>query len=98
MTLDLNSKKFIESKEKLSHTPLSCYTQETSETTHDRVTRKASNSSSSGSSKNSTTFRSQNRGTTFINLKESENSQNTKAEPVVVVVRSLWRDASQDER
>ena len=98
MTLPLNFKKSVESNETFSPTPISYHTQDSTESTHDRITRKTSSSSSSGSSKCSTTFKCQNRGTTFINLKESENGQSANAESLVVVVRSLWRDASQEER
>ena len=85
--------------EKVSPTALTYHTKDSSEQGHDRITRKASSSSSSGSSsKSSHTFKGQNKSITFSNLKDSENSHSGNEETMLVVVRSLWRDASQDER
>ena len=60
--------------------------------------RKASSSSSSGSIKNSHMVKRENGSSTFTGMKETENCHGMNGEMVVVVVRSLWRDVSQDER
>ena len=78
--------------------PTSFHPQDAPEHNNDRISRKASTSSSSGSSKGSTGLKGQGRGITFNSLKDSENGSNSSSESVIVVVRSLWRDASQEER
>ena len=96
LTLSTNSKTSPDCNDQSS--PTSFYNQDPSEHNNDRILRKASTSSSSGSSKGSTALKSQGRGITFNSLKDSENGPNPNGESVIVVVRSLWRDASQEER
>ena len=98
LSLALSSTKSNEVNDKSSPTSQSFYNKDTFDQGNDRVMRKTSTSSSSGSSKSSQTFKGQNRGITFSNLKDSEQSHPKNDETVVVVVRSLWRDVSQDER
>ena len=94
----LSSTKSNDVNDKSSPTSQSFYNKDSFDQGNDRITRKTSTSSSSGSSKSSQTFKGQNRGITFSNLKDSEQPHPRDDETVVVVVRSLWRDVSQDER
>ena len=96
LTLNSNTKSSSEYKDQSS--PTSFHNQDVPEHNNDRILRKASTSSSSGSSKGSTGLKGQGRGITFNSLKDSENTFNSTNESVVVVVRSLWRDASEEER
>ena len=96
LTLTSNTKSSSEYKDQSS--PTSFHNQDVPEHNNDRILRKASTSSSSGSSKGSTGLKGQGRGITFNSLKDSENTFNATNESVVVVVRSLWRDASEEER
>ena len=96
LTLTSNTKSSSEYKDQSS--PTSFHNQDVPEHNNDRILRKASTSSSSGSSKGSTGLKGQGRGITFNSLKDSENTFNSTNESVVVVVRSLWRDASEEER
>ena len=98
LSLALSSTKSNDVNDKSSPTSQSFYNKDSFDQGNDRIMRKTSTSSSSGSSKSSQTFKGQNRGITFSNLKDSEQSHPRDDETVVVVVRSLWRDVSQDER
>ena len=98
LRLPLNSKKLADTNDKSSPTSVPCHAQDSPEPNHDRIMRKASSSSSSGSTKSSHLAKSKKGGSTFTGVKDPENRHSLDSETVVVVVRSLWRDVSQEER